>query len=98
MSKLPADTFELKIIPFYGKMHKVIERYKSTKLTTSVQTSKINFFSFSVPQKKKTKKKARIDKNLYTMIKNAFEVSMHKRKFDIKRQNLCRIAICKLEK
>ena len=98
MSKLPADTFELKIIPFYGKMHKVIERYKSTKLTTSVQTSKINFFSFSVPQKKKKKKKARIDKNLYTMIKNAFEVSMNKRKFDIKRQNLCRIAIYKLEK
>ena len=97
MSNLSADTFELKIIPFYGKMHKVIERYKSTKFTTSVQTSKINFFSFSVPQKKK-KKKARIDKNLYNMIKNAFEVSMHNRKFDIKRQNLCRIAIYKLEK
>ena len=90
-------------------MHKVIERYKSTKLTTSVQTSKINFFSFSVPEKKKKKKKkkkikkkkkkkARINKNLYTMIKIAFEVSMHKRKFDIKRQNLCRIAIYKLEK
>ena len=78
-------------------MHKVIERYKSTKLTTSVQTSKINFFSFSVPEKKK-KKKAIINKNFYNKLKISFEVSMHKRKFDIKRQNLCRIAIYKLEK